>query len=106
MRSAICASAVGLALLEPFAQAELVAIPDIAFVEFLPLVVAHHVAVHHLPAPEVVDRIEHLQRAAVALLLHLGDPPRVLVDGAQLGGHETCSAVSSLALAGSRRLLM
>ncbi len=75
-------------LFEPLAHAQLVAVPDVGLVKCLPLVVAHHVAVHHLPAPEVVHRVEHLQRARVALFLHLLHPAGMLVDRTQLGGHE------------------
>ena len=78
----------GVVLFEPFARAQAVAVVHIGLVELLPLVVAHHVAVHHLPAPEVVDGVEHLQCAAVALLHHFLHPVGVLVHAAQLGGHE------------------
>ena len=74
------------------------AVVHIGFVELLPLVVAHHVAVHHLPAPEVVDGVEHLQRAAVALLHHFLHPVRVLIDAAQLGGHELLGRLQARAV--------
>ena len=88
----------GVRRLEPLADAETVAVLHVDLVECLPLVVAHDVAVHGLPAPEVVDRVQQLQRSRVALVAHLRDPVRVLVDRTQFGGEEGRCVLQSRAL--------
>ena len=55
---------------------------------FLPLVVAHDFAGHRRPAPEVVGRIQHLQRAGVAFLHQTLDVAGVELARGQLFGQE------------------
>ena len=74
--------------LEPLLQAELVLVAHVDVHHLLPLVVAHDLARHGGPAPEVVGGVQHLQRARIALVHQAFDVAGVELARGQFLGQE------------------
>ena len=86
-------------LLEPVFQAQLVLVTDVDVDERLPLVVAHDFARYRGPPGEVVDAVEHLQRAGIAFGHQALDVAGVEVAGGEFLGQELVGAFDAAALA-------
>jgi hypothetical protein len=71
---------------EPSREIELSHVANEGVVHRLPLISPHSAGIHHLPAPQIVDRLQHLERARIALGLHARDPVWIEVARTHLVG--------------------
>ncbi len=78
----------GVVPLEPGRRSQPAGIGDVGVEQRLPLVVPHRGGIRRLPAEQVAGRLQHFQRAGIALPPHGGDPLGVQVARAQFVGQE------------------